>query len=74
MAGVTVAHFDLNVASRAKTDAEIAELDGYLQRDGKPRYYPRSHSVHSEIMRKTASAERMYHLEQVIERERYLTQ
>lgn len=67
-------HFDLNVASRAKTDTEIAELDGYLQRDGKPRYYPRSHSVHSEIMRQTASAERMYHLEQVVERERYLTQ
>lgn len=66
-------HFDLNVASRAKTDAEIAELDSYLQRDGKPRYYPRSQSVHSEVMRQTASPERMYHLEQVIERETYLS-
>ena len=49
-------HFDLNVASRAKTEAEIAELDSYLQRDGKPRYYPRSQSVHSEVMRQTAFA------------------
>ncbi|CAI8030611.1 Formylglycine-generating enzyme [Geodia barretti] len=31
-------HFDLNVASRAKTDTEIAELDSYLHRDGKPRF------------------------------------
>jgi ectoine hydroxylase-related dioxygenase (phytanoyl-CoA dioxygenase family) len=66
-------HFDLNVASRAKTDAEIIELDNYLQRDGKPRYHPRSQSVHSEVMRQTASPERMYHLEQVIEREAYLS-
>ena len=65
-------HFDLNVASRAKTDAELDELDNYLQRDGQPRYYPRAQSVHSDIMRETASPARMRHLEQVIERERYL--
>lgn len=65
-------HFDLNVARRAKTEAEIKELDHYLERDGQPRYYPRSESVHSDIMRNTASPERMRHLEQVIERETYL--
>ncbi|MCZ6678601.1 MAG: phytanoyl-CoA dioxygenase family protein [Candidatus Poribacteria bacterium] len=63
-------HFDLNVARRAKTEAEIRELDNYLKRDNRPRYYPRAHSVHSDIMRETASPARMRHLEQVIERER----
>ena len=68
-------HFDLNVASRARTAAAIRELDNYLQRsDGQPRYHPRSSSVHSEVMRQTASAERMRHLEQVIARERYLAE
>jgi ectoine hydroxylase-related dioxygenase (phytanoyl-CoA dioxygenase family) len=73
--GAARRHFDLNVAKRARTAREIQELDNYLQRpDGQPRYSPRSESVHSETMRKTASEGRLYHLEQVIERERYLAE
>lgn len=66
--GTARRHFCLNVSSRAKTDAEIEELHKYIRRpDGLPRYHPRSASVHSELMRRTASSARMCHLEQVID-------
>lgn len=58
-------HFAINVVSRAKTPAEIEELDCYLPRHCF-RWGPR---VHSDLMRQTASPARMRHLEQVIERE-----
>jgi hypothetical protein len=58
-------HFCLDVASRAKTEAELAELDRWVIAKG-------TGTLPTDLMLDTASAQRMRHLEQVIERERYL--
>ena len=65
-------HLDLNVSSRAKTEVEINDLDKYLVPKGRPKESPGRYPAGAHnIMRSTASPERMRHLEQVIERERY---
>ncbi|MBI1928774.1 phytanoyl-CoA dioxygenase family protein [Candidatus Poribacteria bacterium] len=65
-------HFCLNVTRRAKTEAEINELDNYLRPPGRPSHWPGKYPPGAQdIMRKTASPSRMRHLEQVIERETY---
>ena len=65
-------HFCLNVTSRAKAEVEIKELDNYLRPAGPSHQWPGKYPPGAQdIMRKTASPERMRHLEQVIERERY---
>ncbi len=62
-------HLAMNVASRAQTRDEIEELDAYI-----PRHCLRKGGgrVYSDLMRRTATSQRMRHLEQPIEREAVL--
>ncbi len=70
--GAARRHFCLNVTARAETEAEIKELDRYLRPGGRQHQWPGKYPPGAQdLMRKTASPERMRHLEQVIERENY---
>ena len=65
-------HMCLNVTSRAKTEAEVSELDRYLRPAGRPKHWLGKYAPGAQdIMRNTASPERYVHLEQVIQREQY---
>ena len=64
-------HFCLNVCRRANTDREIEELDGYVRprrTNPMPLHYAEGSQ---EIMRRTASRNRMLLLVQVIDREKH---
>lgn len=60
--------FTLNLCTRAETAEEIADLESYI---GAGARFWVEH-VHSEVMRATASPERMQHLRQPIEHEGHL--
>ena len=64
-------HLDLNACSRARTDAEFKDLDKFIKIiDGFKQQ--KEITRREDMILSTASPERMRHLEQVIERERYL--
>lgn len=60
--------FTLNLCQHVKTDEEIADLKNFIA--GSARFW--IDSSHSDIMKETASAERMSHLQQVIDNEAHL--
>ena len=60
--------FTLNLCRRCQTETEIAELEEFI--DGGSRFW--LDRVHGPAMLATASAERMRHLQQVIEHEGHL--
>lgn len=57
--------FTLNLCRRASTAAELQELRGFI--NGAARFWVEH--THSDVMKQTASPERMRHLEQVIANE-----
>ena len=57
--------FTLNLSRRAQDPAELRELREFI--NSAARFWVEQ--SHSEVMRRTASPERMRHLEQVIENE-----
>jgi hypothetical protein len=60
--------FTLNLCNHAETSAEITDLKNFIS--GNARFWL-DHS-HSDIMKNTASIERMAHLQQVIDNEEHL--
>ena len=60
--------FTLNLCSRATTPEELADLETFI--GGGARFW--IERVHSDIMRNTASPERMRHLQQPMEHEGHL--
>ena len=57
--------FTLNLCRRAETSEEITDLESFI--NSASRFW--IDQTHSELMRRTASAERMRHLQQVIDHE-----
>lgn len=57
--------FTLNLSRRAQTEVELQDLRSYIE--GHDRFW--LDHLHSDIMRQTASPERMRHLEQVMDNE-----
>jgi ectoine hydroxylase-related dioxygenase (phytanoyl-CoA dioxygenase family) len=60
--------FTINLCAQAETAEEIADLEGFI--GGNARFW--TDRVHSELMRNSADAERMRHLQQVIDHESHL--
>ena len=57
--------FTLNLCKRCETPEEIADLERYIE--GEARFW--IETVHSDVMRETASPARMHHLRQPMEHE-----
>jgi hypothetical protein len=60
--------FTLNASAHAETEAEIKDLENFIA--GGARFW--IDHTHSDIMRNTASPQRMVHLQQVMDHEGHL--